>query len=155
MLKNLLFSSVVIAMGCWVGATLVFGALMFQSESMDAGGVLPALTIMPWMGVVGAAYVLPLCLGVAAITMPIALYVVRLGRLPRPVFDGIGGAFAGWFCTDIAKSWMKEIPGWQASYETDQFHAAVLGISLIVGFAVGVWRFKLLQPSPLKAGPIM
>lgn len=108
-LKNFFLSALMV-----IGATAATAGLvglvvmmfaMSRAEGEQATGTFfqagPAVIVMA--GFAGAFFSI-VSLGVALVTMPPVIGVMKLCKAPRPLFDILGGAVAGFLCAQVMVS---------------------------------------------------
>lgn len=112
-LKNLLLTAVMV-----VGATMVTSgtvalvammAALPDAPSELAPTVFYAGPVVVLLAIVVGFFFSAVTLTVALFTMPPAMGLMKLFKLPRPLFDIVGGAMAGFICAECAVGGLESI----------------------------------------------
>jgi hypothetical protein len=93
---------------------------------------------------------------IAAVSMPPALGLIRVFKLPRPLFDMLGGGAAALVCTAIAMSfWQGLVSAKGGSMPEDDARLVIDICAMIGGAVVAFVRYLVLAPKdPAPAVPL-
>ncbi len=112
-LKNIGLTALMVVLATMATAAAVVGVgllMALDGASTEQFNVVvgSGIAVVVMAGFAGAFFSI-ISLPVAAVTMPPAIGLMRLARLPRPLFDIFGGAAAGFLCAQAAVAMLDSL----------------------------------------------
>jgi hypothetical protein len=148
-LKNVLVSIGIVLVGTVVSGTLAsIVALWVTTPNATTGADAIALTFALLIAV-GAALLCSVVfcvvtLFMAALTLPLSLWLIRAYALPRPAADIIGGAAVAYFCVQVALEWAESLHSYGLFLGATPAIFTAIGVS--AGAAMGLLRYAVFKP---------
>jgi hypothetical protein len=150
-LKNILLTAVMVVGATMVTAGVTAVATMFMAfeatPQADENIILFGGYFAVILAAVVGSFFSVVSLTVAAVTMPPAIGLMRAFKLPRPLFDIVGGAAAGLICAAAAAGMLESLARAKGGGMPDGDMRLMLDIcALFGGGALGYLRHRVLAP---------
>lgn len=147
LLKNLFFTALIVAVATVASVTIGTVASLLLGDGSVVGSPAPpfaaivfGLLIAVGLAMLTGMFFCLLTLFVAALTMPLAIWLARWLRLPRPATDVVGGVLAAWLCVGAG---MEEADS-LAQYGLTLSEPIFVGVGVLMGGLAGYARYRLL-----------
>ncbi len=154
LLKNLFFSALMVIGATMATAVVVCVVMIVMAAQGATAPVDPGMgASVLSLGIIGALllgfFFSFVSLFVAALTMPPAIGLIHWFKLPRPLFDMLGGGAAGLICAAMFAGLLKSIEQAKGGNLSGDIQPALEICAMLGGAALGYLRHVVLvRPSP-------
>lgn len=152
-LKNVLVSAGFVVVGTMATSAValmaaLFGAVATSETPFESNYAVYGAFAAVMAGALFGFFFSVVTLFIAAVTMPPALGLIRGLKLPRPLFDMLGGGAAGVLCTAIAVSFWESIARAKGGGEIPEGGIRLMFdvCAMIGGALVAYVRYLVLAP---------
>jgi hypothetical protein len=157
LLKNLFFTALMVVGATMATAAVVCVVMILMAAQGATAPIEPGMgaSVLSF-GIIGALllgfFFSFMSLFVAALTMPPALGLMRWFKLPRPLFDSLGGGGAGLLCAAAFMGVLESVEQAKGGSLSGDIQPALDICAMLGGAALGYWRHAVLvrpkEPAP-------
>lgn len=151
-LKNVLLSAAFVVVGTMATSAVAAVAAVFLSAREAMSPITGEYAVYgayaaTIMGALFGFFFSVASLFIAAVTMPLAIGLIRVLKLPRPLFDMLGGGATALVCTAVAVGLFESLARAKGGSPPEGDVRLIIDIcGMIGGAAIGYVRYAVLAP---------